>query len=69
MRPNNVKLERVKADLSQAQLADLTGIAQERLSRIETGRVKLPNVYECQRIGIALGLAVEYLFPMKKAPI
>lgn len=67
MRPNNVKLERVKADMSQQRLAELTGIAQDRLSRIETGRVR-SYTWEALAIGKALGVTVECLFDKEKAP-
>jgi DNA-binding XRE family transcriptional regulator len=67
-RANNVKLHRVMQDLSQTQLAEMVGMTQNRLSKIETGTVKHPSVWEAMRLAHALGVGIEELFDIEKAP-
>ncbi len=48
-----IKLARVEADMTQADLADATGILQKSISRYETG-TSLPTLETLERIAKAL---------------
>jgi transcriptional regulator with XRE-family HTH domain len=55
-----LKIARVRAGLSQARLADITGTYQVHLSRIERGA--RPDAEEAKRIAAAVGVPPEALF-------
>ena len=40
-----LKLLRISAGLDQRQLAHLTGVSQQQISRMESGRVFIPTEY------------------------
>jgi DNA-binding XRE family transcriptional regulator len=56
-----LKLERIKRDLDQWQLAALVGITQTALSHYETGKRQCP-VYLRQKISDVLRIPVKILF-------
>jgi transcriptional regulator with XRE-family HTH domain len=49
--------------LTQLQLAQSSGIAQDVISSIETGRVKNPTWRTVRRLSLALNLPPEVVFP------
>lgn len=55
-----LRVAREKADLTQKQLADLLGLTQTDISRLETGRTSQVNV-TCEKFRIALGEHFEYM--------
>ena len=59
-----LKEARLKAGLTQAQVANLVGVTERSYQYHEAGR-RTPNVYTGQRIAKALGVAAEDLFPTK----
>ena len=58
---NRVREVRVRAGLTQAQLADRIDISHEFLSRLERG-IKTPSLETAGRIAVALGVAMPELF-------
>ncbi|WP_165969144.1 helix-turn-helix transcriptional regulator [Actinomadura sp. KC06] len=57
---------RVRARLSQQQLADKAGISKSTVSRLENGRVAA-EVETLHQVADALGLPVEDLMPLDPA--
>ncbi len=57
-----IKKERLKQRLSQANLADKAGILQSHVSRLETGK-HVPTHYTIERIAEALGVSPSSLDP------
>jgi DNA-binding XRE family transcriptional regulator len=51
---NWLRTNRLKADLSQAQLADLAGIDRKTVNRIENGHFS-PNIDTMTRVAVVLG--------------
>ncbi len=54
---------RKERELTQRQLAQSSGIQQDVISSIETGRVKNPTWRTVRRISAALDLPPEVVFP------
>lgn len=63
-----VRRFRLAAGLTQADLADMTGIAPETLSRIETNRAAGVSMALCTRLAHALRVPVADLFKEPPAP-
>lgn len=61
---NNIRELRTNLGLTQAQLADLVGIARVSIIAIENGRF-LPTIETALRIGKALGVPIENIFWLK----
>lgn len=59
-----LKEARLKAGLTQAQVANLVGVTERSYQYHEAGR-RTPNVYTGQRIAEVLGVDVKDLFPTK----
>ena len=53
--------------MTQARLAELAGVTQQSISRIERGEVT-PRVTTMYDIARALGTSIDALFPMTSAP-
>lgn len=53
--------------MTQAQLAELAGVTQQALSRIEKGET-VPRLRTMEAIARSLGISVEKLFPMASRP-
>lgn len=64
---NRVKELRAGLGLTQAQLAELVGVARVSIVAIETGRF-LPSIETALRISKALGVPIERIFWLKEAP-
>ncbi len=55
-----ISAERLAKGWRQQDLADATGIARPNIARLESGR-RVPKISTLQRIGYALGLAIDDL--------
>jgi transcriptional regulator with XRE-family HTH domain len=55
-----MKIERVKRELSQAELAQIARVALGDLSRIETGRMR-PYPNQAERLSSVLGIGADEL--------
>jgi DNA-binding XRE family transcriptional regulator len=62
---NNLKKLRTKLGLTQAQLAELVGIARVSIVAIENGRF-LPTIETALHISKALGISIEQIFWLKE---
>jgi len=61
---NNIKELRTKLGLTQAQLAEMVGVARVSIVAIENGRF-LPTVETALHISKALGIPLERIFWLK----
>jgi putative transcriptional regulator len=61
-----MKVRRAMRDLTQADLAELTGITRKSINAIETGRM-VPSVLIALKLAQALGVSVEDLFFIQRA--
>ena len=61
---NKVKNLRVNLGMTQAELAELVGIARVSIISIETGRF-IPTIETALRISLALGLPADQIFWLK----
>lgn len=62
---NQVKLARVKADLTQQQLADVVGITRQTVSLIEKGKYN-PSLKLCLQICYAVNAKLDEIFWIEK---
>lgn len=58
-----MKLQRAKRDLTQAELADLSGITRKSINAIESGRM-VPSTILALKLARTLGITVEELFSL-----
>lgn len=58
---NHVKIARVKADLTQQQLADAVGITRQTVSLIEKGKYN-PSLKLCLQICYAVTATLDEIF-------
>lgn len=58
---NQVKLARVKVDLTQQQLADVVGITRQTVSLIEKGKYN-PSLKLCLQICYAVNAKLDEIF-------
>ncbi|MED1305578.1 transcriptional regulator [[Bacillus thuringiensis] serovar konkukian] len=58
---NHVKIARVKADLTQQQLADVVGITRQTISLIEKGKYN-PSLKLCLQICYAVNAKLDEIF-------
>ncbi|KXY48323.1 Cro/Cl family transcriptional regulator [Bacillus cereus] len=58
---NHVKIARVKADLTQQQLADVVGITRQTVSLIEKGKYN-PSLKLCLQICYAVNAKLDEIF-------
>lgn len=62
---NNIRELRTKLGLTQAQLAELVGVARVSIIAIENGRF-LPTIETALHISKALGVPLEHIFWLKE---
>lgn len=62
---NYVKVARVKADLTQQQLADAVGITRQTVSLIEKGKYN-PSLKLCLQICYAVNAKLDEIFWVEK---
>jgi putative transcriptional regulator len=62
---NNLKVERIKNEMTQVQLADLVNVSRQTIISIESGRY-IPSVLLALKIAKVLGLLAENLFIVEK---
>ncbi|ASJ51872.1 helix-turn-helix transcriptional regulator [Bacillus cereus] len=58
---NNVKLARIKAELTQQELADVVGITRQTISLIEKGKYN-PSLKLCLQICYAVNAKLDEIF-------
>ncbi|KAA0753653.1 transcriptional regulator [Bacillus sp. AR2-1] len=58
---NNVKLARVKAELTQQELADVVGITRQTISLIEKGKYN-PSLKLCLQICYTVNAKLDEIF-------
>ncbi len=63
-----IKLERLKKDLSQEELAFQAGVNKNTIWKIETGQVS-PNVKTLEKIAHALGMEFSELTDVSKVDL
>jgi putative transcriptional regulator len=61
-----MKLLRAQRDLTQAQLAELSGITRKSINAIESGRM-VPSTILALKLARTLGVTVEELFRIEPA--
>lgn len=61
-----MKLQRARRDLTQAQLAELSGITRKSINAIESGRM-VPSTILALKLARTLGVTVEELFSIEPA--
>jgi len=62
---NHLKKHRINLGLTQAQLAELVGVARVSIIAIEKGRF-LPTIETALQISKALGVPIEQIFWLKE---
>ena len=65
---NNLKAERVVRQLTQAQLAECTGVSRQTIISIEANRY-IPSVLLSLKIAQALGRKVEDIFLLDESDL
>lgn len=65
---NNLKEIRIKLGITQAELAELVGVARVSIISIEKGHF-IPTVETALRIGKALGVPIEQIFWLQEKHI
>jgi transcriptional regulator with XRE-family HTH domain len=63
---DKIKILRKIKCFSQIQLSKITGLTQQHISKIESGRIT-PNLHTLQKILDALGSEIDFI-PKQKAP-
>lgn len=58
---NNVKLARIKAELTQQELADAVGITRQTVSLIEKGKYN-PSLKLCLQVCYAVNATLDEIF-------
>jgi len=64
---NRLKVQRAERDLTQAELAELAGIARRTVNAIEGGRM-VPSIVVALSIARALGVPVDAIFSLPDTP-
>ncbi len=59
---HNLKIARIKQNLTQVELAKMVGITNKYLSQLETGKSKNPSKALMEKIARALNCTVQELF-------
>lgn len=62
-----MKVQRARRELTQAGLAELTGITRKSINAIEMGHM-VPSVLLALKLARALGVTVEELFSLETGP-
>lgn len=62
----NLRAERARKKLTQEQLAEMAGISQKYLYRIENAKMN-PTIAVVCRLALALGVTLDRLLPLKTA--
>jgi putative transcriptional regulator len=63
-----MKLQRARRNLTQAQLADLSGITRKSINAIESGRM-VPSIVLALKLARTLGVTVEELFSLTPSEV
>jgi putative transcriptional regulator len=60
---NSIKVQRAKNNLTQGQLAELSGVTRKTINTIENG-VYIPSTYLALKLSEVLSVTVEELFQL-----
>ena len=60
---NKIKQIMRKQNLTQKELAEMTGISQGDLSKIIAGKKERLTLINAAKIAMALGFSIEYIWP------
>ncbi len=60
---NNIKVERAKKNITQAQLADLVGVSRQTINAIELGKYNLSTILAL-KISKTFGQSVNDIFKL-----
>ena len=63
--PENVKMYRERAGLSQKELAEMVGVGQQMIAKYEEGS-KIPNVFNAVQLAKALHTTCEILIKIER---
>ena len=63
--PENVKMYRERAGLSQKELAEMVGVGQQMIAKYEEGS-KIPNVFNAVQLAKALQTTCEKLTKIER---
>jgi len=66
--PQRLKARRLARHLSQRELANLTDIKKENISRLEVGRFQYPRADTLMVLAIALDCTTDYLLGLNAYP-
>ena len=61
----NVKIERIKKDYSQEDFAEILGVSQNYIARIETGKQNM-SLIKIAELALALNVEIEDLLKFKE---
>ena len=61
----NVKIERIKKDYSQEDFAEILGVSQNYIARIETGKQNM-SLIKIAELALALNVEIEDLLTFKE---
>ncbi|MBQ8476732.1 helix-turn-helix transcriptional regulator [bacterium] len=60
----NVKIERIKKDLTQEQLAEIMDVSQNYIANIECGKANMSlfKIYElAEHLGVSMGVFMDFV--------
>jgi len=63
---NNIKVERAKKNITQAQLAELVGVSRQTINSIELGKYNLSTSLAL-KISSFFGISVNEIFELEKS--
>lgn len=63
--PENVRMYRERAGLSQKELAEMVGVGQQMIAKYEEGS-KIPNVFNAVQLAKALNTTCETLIKIER---
>ncbi len=63
LKHNRIKQIMRKQNLTQKELAEMTGISQGDLSKIIAGKKERLTLINAAKIAMALGFSIEYIWP------
>jgi DNA-binding Xre family transcriptional regulator len=62
----HLKILFAKADIKQVEVSKQTGITENRLSQLATGR-RIPNLDEAEKLAVALCCSIEEIYSVDKS--
>ncbi|WP_052592914.1 helix-turn-helix transcriptional regulator [Aureispira sp. CCB-QB1] len=65
---NNLKVERAKKNITQAQLADMVGVSRQTVNAIELGKYNLSTILAL-KISRVFGISVNEIFELEDSDL